>query len=564
MKRSFPRAGRGALVFPLGLLVLGVVLGVGCAPDLGVDPGAPVLIRLSVLDPSGSHVDMTPETVACVGYDPNQEVKPDAGADASEAGASEAGVEAGATEAGATEAGAAEAGAAEAGATEAGATEAGSSSDGGAGMAVAKEDGDCDPKADGVCTLEGIVCHCDPKDMCDPTIDANNVTTGGTLHCKYAPLSSVVATFDRILDTAPFTAKAKDKDGNDVAQSANVAMVAAMPAPTPAPTSAGTYRSDGAESGLVLGMLLGGTNPHVTFTGSPGFPTDSKVTTTLDGAIVRAKDGKTGFAGTKALDGGKIVFKTMPFAFGGIAVPAPPPPPADMGMMPSAMPMGCPAPMPMDMGGADAGADAGAEAGADAGADAGAKGDGGTDAPVEAGASDGGVPDALPDASVPEVALDASVDAPIDAPKVDAPLADAAASDAPASDAVASTDAGDEAAPAAPSTDVPEDMNTGPVTVTFNNVVGKDVVDHIKVTEDGVLFTIKDMMMTVVPGYDGPTDDAFPSATVVLKPKKKWAAGKTYTVTVDADAADVFGAKLGTAPDPVSFTMSKPTMTSSN
>jgi hypothetical protein len=115
-------------------------------------------------------------------------------------------------------------------------------------------------------------------------------------------------------------------------------------------------------------------------------------------------------------------------------------------------------------------------------------------------------------------------------------------------DAAATGDAGasDAATTPPPSTDVPADMNMGEISIAFNNPVPKTVLTHIKLTEDGKPFT----------AFNAPMDDAFPTATVKLTPKTTWAAGKTYVVTVDKDAADVFGAKTG-AEATASFTMSK-------
>src|SRR4051812_46977356 len=55
------------------------------------------------------------------------------------------------------------------------------------------ENMDCDPGTP-VCELDAnVVCHCDAKDMCDPSIKADQAVTGGTLHCTYPPQSYVVA-----------------------------------------------------------------------------------------------------------------------------------------------------------------------------------------------------------------------------------------------------------------------------------------------------------------------------------------------------------------------------------
>ncbi|HXI59216.1 MAG TPA: Ig-like domain-containing protein [Polyangia bacterium] len=351
-------------------------------------------------------------------------------------------------------------------------------SDSTAACESAGEGMDCDPKA-AVCQLGEVICNCVAKDMCDPTIKADDAKTGGTLNCTFPPMSMVVATFDRLLDTAPFEAKT------------TVAALAAMPATTA--VAATDYTANGSSIGLVFPMFFNISGPSIAMVGSPALPTDATVSFTLDKTTVRAKDGKTAFTGAMLLAGGAISFKTGPFS-GGITVPAPPPPMGGGGMMP----MGCP---PPPGGDSDAGAD------------------GATDAETEAGATEGGV--------------DAGVDA-------------ISGGDSSAADA--GTDGATVDAPAMPpSTDVPADMNMAPIVITFSNPVGMDITTHLTMTEDGKPFT----------GFALDMAQMFPSAVVTIVPSAPWAAGKTYTITVDANAADVLGKKLG-APVDASFTMSAP------
>ncbi|MDB4982518.1 MAG: hypothetical protein JWM82_3270, partial [Myxococcales bacterium] len=125
--------------------------------------------------------------------------------------------------------------------------------------------------------------------------------------------------------------------------------------------------------------------------------------------------------------------------------------------------------------------------------------------------------------AIDALAIDAGADV-----KVDATAADAG------------SDGAAEPTPT-PSEPVPVDMNMGEVTITFNNPVGMDVLAHIKITEDGKPFTAfitSDM-------FPAPDTQMFPMSKVALRPVTMWAAGKTYVITVDGDAADVVGDKLG-------------------
>jgi hypothetical protein len=403
MKRLFPRAVPEALVAFL-------FVGVACAPSSPVQPGAPVLMALSIVDPSGSHVDVTADTAACA-----------------------------------------------------------------VGSAEGK---DCDPGT-AVCELDAnVVCSCVAKDMCDPTIVPDAAATGGTLNCTFAPLSTVRAIFDRILDTSPFEAGTP---------------VASLTAdPTSTAKAATDYTASGAAKGLVFTFFFGAPNgPHIDVSGDPALPTDSTLTFALDKSKVQAKDKKTAFTGANLLADGTIAFKTSSFS-ASVTVPAPPPP-MSMGM--GMMMMGCPPPPSNET-------------------------DGGSDAAM--GGSDGGV-----DGAAAEVG--ATIDA--GAPEVGATV-----------DAGAASDAG---TPTPPSTDVPADMNMAAITIAFTNTVKDDVLMHITMTEDGKPFM--DFMTSM--------DTMFPTATVKIVPKTAWAAGKTYAITVDKDAADALGKKLGGTGAMGSFTM---------
>jgi hypothetical protein len=382
----------------------------------------------------------------------------------------------------------------------------------------------CDPTTP-VCELgSNTVCHCDAKGMCDPTVVPDAAVTDGTLHCTYPPLSFVVATFDRLLDTTPFQATS----------TTSVATLTSMPAVAGASLAA-NYTSTGSTTGLIFtnfAALTGGAFPNITgptiaLTGSPAIPSSATVTVTLDMATVHAKDQNTPYTGTGLLQNGTIAFQTTAFT-ASITPPAPPPPMATM----MTMMTGCP--------------DAGTTS-PDGAADA---TEGGSDAPAsEGGAADGGT-DALAEAGAPEVG--ATTDAAAsDAKASDAGPSDAGPSDAGASDAGAS-DAGASTPPA--SSDVPLSMNTATIEIDFTNTVGMDVMTQITMTKDGMPFT----------DFSVSTATVFPTATVKIAPGMMgdaggatWAAGSTYTITVGPKAADVLSETLGAnAPAPASFTMS--------
>ncbi|HVU52452.1 MAG TPA: Ig-like domain-containing protein [Polyangia bacterium] len=256
----------------------------------------------------------------------------------------------------------------------------------------------------------------------------------------------------------------------------------------PAASAAADYSSAGSMTGLVFPDFFGVTGPTITLSGAPALPVDSTVTFVLDMNTVRAKDGKTAFTGSGPLANGTIAFKTGDFTVVSIAVPTAPPPMDMGGDMTPAAPT-CPdAAMPMEM---DAGADA----------------------------AEGGTPDAE------------------------------ASGDGGTPDAGASADAG---AATPPSTDVPANMDTGTVTITFSNPVEMAVLDHITFTEDGQPFTA-----VTVKSPDTTMMMTFPVTTIVYAPKTTWAHGKTYVVTVDPTAEDVFGAPLGGQGASATFTMAK-------
>jgi hypothetical protein len=243
MKRSFARVWPRVVAAGLGLGGLAVV-GVSCNPNNDVKPGAPLLVKLTIAEPSMTSTDVTADTAAC---DP------------------EAGV---------------------------------------------MEGTDCDPALTAVCLLETTPCHCQAKAMGDPSIDPANPASGGTEVCTYDPTSTVIATFDRLLDGAPF-----DKQLLDGGQNTDIVKLDATPKPATLPTIVAVYTS----SGIPMAVFSTPGGPNIVLTADPAFPPDSVVSLQLDGTKVRAKDGKTPASGLGPLASGKLSFKTGP-------LPVPPPP----------------------------------------------------------------------------------------------------------------------------------------------------------------------------------------------------------------------------------------------
>lgn len=392
MKR-FPRAVPGALAL-MGFLI---VSSEGCSPDQSVKPGAPVLTQFTIAEyrpDSTSATNITADSADCK-------------ADLEPGGVCRLLKERVPSDAGAAD-----------------------------GGTLAKADPACLRAAADWCRCEG-----------DPS-----TSELGVWNCDpFAPTSIVIATFDRLLDTAPFEAEGG-------VPSDEIATVSASPAPATPLSTLTDYSSTGTAVSIVFslygqnwGYVTTGTpegnyyrfsGPSIQVGSAPALPSGSTITVDLNKMNVRAKDGKTPFTGNSLLlKDGSFQFKTAAFSATithpvGDKLPAPDP-------------------------------------------------DAGTDAAVsDAGATDGGVADAA-------------------------------------------------APPPLPTTGpVPADMNMSPVTITFNNVVDVDTIAaHITVTESGLPFT----------GY---TVDTSGAPTITLTPKTVWAAGKAYTVTLDANTADAAGAKL--------------------
>jgi hypothetical protein len=76
------------------------------------------------------------------------------------------------------------------------------------------------------------------------------------------------------------------------------------------------------------------------------------------------------------------------------------------------------------------------------------------------------------------------------------------------------------------------------VTITFNNVVGRDIASHVTVTANGAPYAQADI-----------TPDAMNPTVVNVTPKTmtNWPADTTIAITVDATADDALGGTTGAA-----------------
>ena len=150
-------------------------------------------------------------------------------------------------------------------------------------------------------------------------------TLTGTWTCSFSPTAVVLYTFDRLLDTDPFTT---DADSQSNAAKPPVF----VPAPATPVSLIGDYAPNGSPDLLIFHFYsLRGAGPSLLFAGAPTFPTSTNVTITLDKSTVLAKDGHTTFTGTNLLAGGAISFVTQPFSVAAVTTPPPPPKAADAG-----------------------------------------------------------------------------------------------------------------------------------------------------------------------------------------------------------------------------------------
>jgi hypothetical protein len=245
MKRLFPRVVSAVAGGCFGLLVFGA--GAGCDPNNNVKPGAPVLVTFLIYEPSGA-----------ITYANGTQCPADVGD----------------------------------------------------GM-------DCDPNVVTMCQIPGAAgaapsyCQCNKKSPDDMSIMLGMPKTTGSAACpsSFDPASTIVASFDRLIDPAPFDVSVPDGDAD-----------AAVPVPTdianvnPMTDLSFDYSPNGIFHGFAFQPNGYGTppGPHITITSTAGFAQGAVVTITLSKTKILAKDGKTPFTGTGLIQDGVLTFMTNP------------------------------------------------------------------------------------------------------------------------------------------------------------------------------------------------------------------------------------------------------------
>jgi len=277
MKRLFPRA------VPEALFAL-LLVGGGCSPSSDVKPGAPVLTMLSIVDPSGTRLDITAAAAECAmgvkegdSCDPAvdmlchtaafdwcncvavpEQPAPPCSADVPDAGAADGPAEGGAGDASSdTTANAA---------TDAGADSAAAdASEAGTGDASNSEAGDASNSEAG---------------------DAGAVAAPhGTWSCPaFSPLSKVVATFDRLLDTVPLAPADDKQSGRDDLASASVKTPV-----MPTPTTLTDYTPNGSTGGLIFKLFGENPGPNLRIVPQPAWPASNTITVALSKGRVLAR-----------------------------------------------------------------------------------------------------------------------------------------------------------------------------------------------------------------------------------------------------------------------------------
>jgi len=291
MNRPFPRFE------VLGLTAALALVG-ACTPNTSVKPGAPVLIELSVVENGGATITtVTPTTLTCPGATPEG-----GGCDSVKYAVCEATnnnlcrcvpnpppmnatppMDAGAPDAATPDAAAA-------------------MSDAGSPDAATSDAGNSDAGA-----------------------DAAPAMLTGTWSCTFAPTSTVLYVFDRILDTEFL---------GDGGGAFGLASISSDPMPPIAVKLNGDYASNGSPNIILNSPIVGdyrADGPSILFAAVPALPTSATVSVTLDNTKVLAKDGRTPFTGMNLLKDGMLSFVTQPFTASSITPPAPIPPAPDAG-----------------------------------------------------------------------------------------------------------------------------------------------------------------------------------------------------------------------------------------
>jgi hypothetical protein len=298
MKRPFPRIERHAL---LGLAAALTTLGAGCSPNQSVNPGAPVLTEIKIVEGGGATITTIPSSVAeCPA------AATDGGPDGAVDGGTAPNINGGMCD---------------------------------PAVVICRQTSASNwcrcvansppsaPPAPSPCTDAGATGTAGSADA-GASADASDAAAvlGGTWNCApFSPNSMALFVFDRLLDTVPL-------DAGDVTNAATVAF--APPPRMPVVVNA-DYASNGSPNEVIFSdpNVLGdyrADGPSLLFTGQPELPTSSTFTIILDGTKVRAKDGKTPFTGPGLFAEGKLAFTTAALS-ATLTVPPPQAPSADAG-----------------------------------------------------------------------------------------------------------------------------------------------------------------------------------------------------------------------------------------
>src|SRR5579863_2923198 len=141
----------------------------------------------------------------------------------------------------------------------------------------------------------------------DASSDAAPAASTGTWSCSFAPTSTVLYVFDRLLDTEFL---------GDGGGALGLATFSSVPTPSTPVVLNGDYASNGTQNEVIFTKYLGdfrADGPSILFNAVPALPAGATVTVTLDKTKVKAKDGQTPFTATNLLVDGAISFATQSF-----------------------------------------------------------------------------------------------------------------------------------------------------------------------------------------------------------------------------------------------------------
>ena len=189
----------------------------------------------------------------------------------------------------------------------------------------------CSPSVQEPAIPDTLCRHEATSNWCSCVPDATDMTMGAWSCAPFGPVASVIAIFDRVIDTSDFDPMTTEAPG---------AATLELPPGAPTASLATDYAANGSTIGLIFPLLgnfvIGNfrvNGPSLLMMGNPALPSNTVVTVSLSKTAVRAKDGKTAFTGEGLLQDGTISFLTGPF---GASVTVPAGMDADGGVAPAA------------------------------------------------------------------------------------------------------------------------------------------------------------------------------------------------------------------------------------